>query len=143
MNSTNWKFVTLFFQHNSLFVCLNILCGRVNRKRICKIISWGQFTDVGRCRRFIRVIKCKQPVCFITHRLLNQIYYNWWKIGCILSKVQNFLKPSAFNSCYDTEDIPAILAIPDTLFFLPAFPFSDYCLKHRKAQFVEYQPEES
>ena len=101
------------------------------------------FTDVGRCRRFIRVIKCKQPVCFITHRLLNQIYYNWWKIGCILSKVQNFLKPSAFNSCYDTEDIPAILAIPDTLFFLPAFPFSDYCLKHRKAQFVEYQPEES
>ena len=21
-------------------------------------------------------IKCKQPVCFITHRLLNQIYYN-------------------------------------------------------------------
>ena len=44
---------------------------------------------------------------------------------------------------YDTEDIPAILAIPDTLFFLPAFPFSDYCLKHRKAQFVEYQPEES
>ena len=27
---------------------------------------------------------------------------------------------------YDTEDIPAILAIPDTLFFLPAFPFSDY-----------------
>ena len=52
------------------------------------------------------------------------------------------------NSCtryrhYDIEDIPAILAIPDTLFFLPAFPFSDYCLKHRKAQFVEYQPEES
>ena len=36
-----------------------------------------------------------------------------------------------------------LLAIPDTLFFLPAFPFSDYCLKHRKAQFVEYQPEES
>ena len=23
-----------------------------------------------------RIIKCKQPVCFITHRLLNQIYYN-------------------------------------------------------------------
>ena len=54
-----------------------------------------------------------------------------------------FLKPSAFNSCYDTEDIPAILAIPDTLFFQPAFPFSDYCLKRGKAQFVEYQPEES
>ena len=53
--------------------------------------------------------------------------------------VKNFLKPSAF----DTEDIPAILAIPDTLFFLPVFPFSDYCLKHRKAQFVEYQLEES
>ena len=48
-----------------------------------------------------------------------------------------------FNSCYDTEDIPAILAIPDTLFFQPAFPFSDYCLKRGKAQFVEYQPEES
>ena len=44
------------------------------------------------------------------------------------------LTSSAFNSCYDTEDIPAILAIPDTLFFLPAFPFSDYCLKRRKAQ---------
>ena len=28
----------------------------------------------------------------------------------------------------------AILAIPDTLFFLPAFLFSDYCLKRRKAQ---------
>ena len=45
--------------------------------------------------------------------------------------------------CYDTEDIPAILAIPDTGFFRPAFPFSDYCLKRGKAQFVEYQPEES
>ena len=33
--------------------------------------------------------------------------------------------------------------IPDTLFFQPAFPFSDYCLKRGKAQFVEYQPEES
>ena len=58
-------------------------------------------------------------------------------------KYKTFLKPSAFNSFYDTEDIPVILAIPDTLFFLPAFPFSDYCLKHRKAQFVEYQPKES
>ena len=28
----------------------------------------------------------------------------------------------------------AILAIPDTLFFQPTFPFSDYCLKRRKAQ---------
>ena len=28
----NWKFVTLFFQHNSLFMCLNILCSRVSRK---------------------------------------------------------------------------------------------------------------
>ena len=36
-----------------------------------------------------------------------------------------------------------LLAIPDTLFFQPAFPFSDYCLKRGKAQFVEYQPEES
>ena len=27
--------------------------------------------------------------------------------------------------------------IPDTLFFQPAFPFSDYCLKRGKAQFVE------
>ena len=128
--------------HTRIRLCIDFTCSRWTTW-ICEIISWGQFTDVGRCRRFIRVIKCKQPVCFITHRLLNQIYYNWWKIGCILSKVQNFLKPSAFNSCYDTEDIPAILAIPDTLFFLPAFPFSDYCLKHRKAQFVEYQPEES
>ena len=33
--------------------------------------------------------------------------------------------------------------IPDTGFFQPAFPFSDYCLKRGKAQFVEYQPEES
>ena len=36
----------------------------------------GNLQMLGRCRRFIRVIKCKQPVCFITHRLLNQIYYN-------------------------------------------------------------------
>ena len=36
----------------------------------------GNLQMWGRCRRFIRVIKCKQPVCFITHRLLNQIYYN-------------------------------------------------------------------
>ena len=27
-----------------------------------------------------------------------------------------------------------LLAIPDTLFFQPTFPFSDYCLKRRKAQ---------
>ena len=39
MNSTNWKFVTLFFQHNSLFVCLNILFGRVNRKK-CNIHNY-------------------------------------------------------------------------------------------------------
>lgn len=37
--STNKKFVTLFFQHNSLFVCLNILCGRVNRKK-CNIHNY-------------------------------------------------------------------------------------------------------
>ena len=122
-----------FKNHTRIRLCIDFTCSRWTTW-ICEIISWGQFTDVGSCRRFIRVIKCKQPVCFITHRLLNQIYYNWWKIGCILSKVQNFLKPSAFNSCYDTEDIPAILAIPDTLFFQPAFPFSDYCLKRRKVQ---------
>ena len=52
-------------------------------------------------------------------------------------------KPSAFNSCYDTEDIPAILAIPDTLFFLPAFPFSDYCLKRRKVQSATDRPKKS
>ena len=101
-----------FKNHTRIRLCIDFTCSRWTTW-ICEIISWGQFTDVGRCRRFIRVIKCKQPVCFITYRLLNQIYY------------------------------PAILAIPDTLFFLPAFPFSDYCLKHRKAQFVEYQPEES
>ena len=54
-------------------------------------------------------------------------------------EIDNFMKPEEKQA----SDIPAILAIPDTLFFLPAFPFSDYCLKHRKAQFVEYQPEES
>ena len=31
-------------------------------------------------------------------------------------------------------------AIPDTLFFQPAFPFSDYCLKHRKAQSATDRP---
>ena len=41
------------------------------------------------------------------------------------------------------RQLPIYLISTDTLFFLPAFPFSDYCLKHRKAQFVEYQPEES
>ena len=44
---------------------------------------------------------------------------------------------------YDTEDIPAILAIPDTLFFLPAFPFSDYCLKRRKVQSATDRPKKS
>ena len=133
---------TIFAECNPQRNSIDFTCSRWTTW-ICEIISWGQFTDVDRCRRFIRVIKCKQPVCFITHRLLNQIYYNWWKIGCILSKVQNFLKPSAFNSCYDTEDIPAILAIPDTLFFQPAFPFSDYCLKRRKAQSATDQPKKS
>ena len=133
---------TIFAEYNPQRNSIDFTCSRWTTW-ICEIISWGQFTDVGRYRRFIRVIKCKQPVCFITHRLLNQIYYNWWKIGCILSKVQNFLKPSAFNSCYDTEDIPAILAIPDTLFFQPTFPFSDYCLKRGKAQSATDRPKKS
>ena len=133
---------TIFAEYNPQRNSIDFTCSRWTTW-ICEIISWGQFTNVGRYRRFIRVIKCKQPVCFITHRLLNQIYYNWWKIGCILSKVQNFLKPSAFNSCYDTEDIPAILAIPDTLFFQPTFPFSDYCLKRGKAQSATDRPKKS
>ena len=37
----------------------------------------------------------------------------------------------------------AILAIPDTLFFLPAFPFSDYCLKRRKVQSATDRPKKS
>ena len=41
---------------------------------------------------------------------------------------------------YDTEDIPAILAIHHTLFFQPAFPFSDYCLKRGKAQSAKDRP---
>ena len=34
-------------------------------------------------------------------------------------------------------------AIPDTLFFLPAFPFSDYCLKRRKVQSATDRPKKS
>ena len=33
--------------------------------------------------------------------------------------------------------------IPDTLFFQPAFPFSDYCLKRRKVQSATDRPKES
>lgn len=36
-----------------------------------------------------------------------------------------------------------LLAIPDTLFFLPAFPFSDYCLKQGKAQSAKDRPAKS
>ena len=36
-----------------------------------------------------------------------------------------------------------LLAIPDTLFFLPAFPFSDYCLKRRKVQAATDRPKKS
>jgi len=36
-----------------------------------------------------------------------------------------------------------LLTIPDTLFFQPAFPFSDYCLKRRKAQSATDQPKKS
>ena len=36
-----------------------------------------------------------------------------------------------------------LLAIPDTLFFQPAFPFSDYCLKRRKAQSATDRPKKS
>ena len=43
LNSTNWKFVTLFFQHNSLFMCLNILRGRVSRKK-CNIHNYKNNT---------------------------------------------------------------------------------------------------
>ena len=39
----NWKFVTLFFQHNSLFMCLNILCSRVSRKK-CNIHNYKNNT---------------------------------------------------------------------------------------------------
>ena len=60
-----------------------------------------------------------------------------------------------FHICVDIRykgKLPPILSgsllfiestIPDTGFFQPAFPFSDYCLKRGKAQFAEYQPEES
>ena len=34
-------------------------------------------------------------------------------------------------------------AIPDTLFFLPAFPFSDYCLERGKAQSATDRPAKS
>ena len=43
----------------------------------------------------------------------------------------------------EEDDIPAILAIPDTLFFQPAFPFSDYCLKRGKAQSAKDRPAKS
>ena len=33
--------------------------------------------------------------------------------------------------------------IPDTLFFRPAFPFSDYCLKRRKVQSATDRPKKS
>ena len=36
-----------------------------------------------------------------------------------------------------------LLTIPDTLFFQPAFPFSDYCLKRRKAQSATDRPKKS
>ena len=36
-----------------------------------------------------------------------------------------------------------LLAIPDTLFFQPTFPFSDYCLKRRKAQSAKDRPAKS
>ena len=36
-----------------------------------------------------------------------------------------------------------LLVIPDTLFFLPAFPFSDYCLKRGKAQSAKDRPAKS
>ena len=36
-----------------------------------------------------------------------------------------------------------LLAIPDTLFFQPAFPFSDYCLKRGKAQSAKNRPAKS
>ena len=36
-----------------------------------------------------------------------------------------------------------LLAIPDTLFFQPAFPFSDYCLKRRKVQSATDRPKKS
>ena len=36
-----------------------------------------------------------------------------------------------------------LLAITDTLFFLPAFPFSDYCLKRRKVQSATDRPKKS
>ena len=36
-----------------------------------------------------------------------------------------------------------LLAIPDTLFFQPTFPFSDYCLKRGKAQSATDRPKKS
>ena len=36
-----------------------------------------------------------------------------------------------------------LLAIPDTLFFQPVFPFSDYCLKRRKVQSATDRPKKS
>ena len=59
-------------------------------------------------------------------------------VRCFMPVLDGKLPPILSGSLLFIES-----TIPDTLFFQPAFPFSDYCLKRGKAQFVEYQPEES
>ena len=47
------------------------------------------------------------------------------------------------NLLFDVLVHYILLAIHHTLFFLPAFPFSDYCLKRRKVQSATDRPKKS
>ena len=63
------------------------------------------------------------------------------KVGALSAPTQEML----LKYCLDRQDLVhyILLAIPDTLFFQPAFPFSDYCLKRGKAQSAKDRPAKS
>ena len=63
--------------------------------------------------------------CFLTFIFLNLYVYSQTKLS-LIARVTAWL-----------------LAIPDTLFFQPAFPFSDYCLERGKAQSATDRPAKS
>jgi hypothetical protein len=92
---------------------------------------------------------------YLAYNYIAHTYYQLNEIAIIViseaaKMVLTILSRNSMNHYKDK--LPPILSgsllfiestIPDTLFFQPAFPFSDYCLKRGKAQLVEYQPEES
>ena len=92
---------------------------------------------------------------YLAYNYIAHTYYQLNEIAIIViseaaKMVLTILSRNSMNHYKDK--LPPILSgsllfiestIPDTLFFQPAFPFSDYCLKRGKAQSAKDRPAKS